>query len=33
MPFGGLDCDAVDGIELWSFANDTGERIGGTFRR
>ena len=25
MPFGGLDCDALDGIELWSFANDTGE--------
>jgi hypothetical protein len=29
MPFGGLDCDALHGIELWSFANDTGERIGG----
>ena len=29
MPFGGLDCEALDGIELWSFANDTGERIGG----
>jgi hypothetical protein len=29
MPFGGLDCDAVHGIELWSFANDTGERIAG----
>ena len=27
MPFGGLDCDALHGIELWSFANDTGERI------
>ena len=27
MPFGGLDCDALDGIELWNFANDTGERI------
>jgi hypothetical protein len=29
MPFGGLDCEAVDGIELWSFATDTGEGIGG----
>ena len=29
MPFGGLDCDALHGIELWSFANDTGERIAG----
>ena len=29
MPFGGLDCDALHGIELWSFANDTGERISG----
>src|SRR5215216_6695054 len=29
MPFGGLDCDALHGIELWSFANDTGERVGG----
>jgi hypothetical protein len=29
MPFGDLDCDALDGIELWSFANDTGEAIGG----
>jgi hypothetical protein len=29
MPFGGLDCDALGGIELWSFANDTGERIAG----
>jgi hypothetical protein len=28
MPFAGLDCDALDGIELWNFANDTGERIG-----
>jgi hypothetical protein len=27
MPFGGLDCDALHGIELWSFANDTGERV------
>jgi len=23
MPFDGLDCDALDGIELWSFVNDT----------
>ncbi len=29
MPFGGIDCDALEGIELWNFANDTGERIGG----
>jgi hypothetical protein len=29
MPFGALDCDALHGIELWNFANDTGERIGG----
>ena len=29
IPFGGLDCDALHGIELWSFANDTGERIAG----
>ena len=29
MPFGALDCDELDGIELWSFANDTGERIAG----
>jgi len=29
MPFAGLDCDALHGIELWSFANDTGERIAG----
>jgi hypothetical protein len=29
MPFGGLDCDAVDGIELWNFANDVGETITG----
>jgi hypothetical protein len=29
MPFGGLDCDALHGIELWSFANDTGEQITG----
>jgi hypothetical protein len=29
MPFGGLDCEALHGIELWSFANDTGEQISG----
>jgi hypothetical protein len=28
MPFGGLDCEALDGIELWNFANDVGETIG-----
>ena len=28
MPFGGLDCDALHGIELWNAANDTGERVG-----
>jgi hypothetical protein len=27
MPFESLDCDALDGIELWSFANDTGESL------
>ena len=27
MPFEALDCDALDGIELWSFANDTGEAV------
>jgi hypothetical protein len=27
MPFGGLDCDALHGIELWSFATDAGEAI------
>jgi hypothetical protein len=27
MPFGGLDCDALHGIELWNLANDAGERI------
>jgi hypothetical protein len=27
MPFADLECDAIDGIELWSFVNDTGERI------
>jgi hypothetical protein len=25
MPFDALDCDALHGIELWSFVNDTGE--------
>jgi hypothetical protein len=29
MPFKGLDCDALHGIELWNFANDTGEQIDG----
>jgi hypothetical protein len=29
MPFGTLDCDELHGIELWNFANDTGEQIGG----
>jgi hypothetical protein len=27
MPFEELDCDALEGIELWSFATDTGEAI------
>jgi hypothetical protein len=27
MPFSALDSDALRGIELWSFATDTGERI------
>jgi hypothetical protein len=27
MPFAGLDCDALHGIELWSFVTDTGERL------
>jgi hypothetical protein len=27
MAFGDLDCEALEGIELWSFATDTGERI------
>jgi hypothetical protein len=26
MPFEALDCDAIHGIELWSFVNDTAER-------
>jgi hypothetical protein len=29
IPFGGLDCDALHGIELWNLANDTGEQIDG----
>jgi hypothetical protein len=29
MPFEDLDCEALDGIELWSFVNDTGEAVGG----
>jgi hypothetical protein len=27
MAFGGLDCDALHGIELWNFANDAGEQL------
>jgi hypothetical protein len=27
MPFDGLDCDALHGVELWSFVNDTGEAV------
>jgi hypothetical protein len=27
MPFDGLDSDALDGIELWSFVTDTGESV------
>ncbi len=27
MPFEALDCEALHGIELWSFVNDTGEAI------
>jgi hypothetical protein len=26
MPFDALDCEELDGIELWSFVNDTAER-------
>ena len=29
MPFRDLGCDALTGIELWNFANDTGEQVGG----
>jgi hypothetical protein len=28
MPFEGLECDALHGLELWSFVNDTGEAVG-----
>jgi hypothetical protein len=28
MPFEDLACDALDGVELWSFVNDTGEAVG-----
>jgi hypothetical protein len=28
MPFDDLDCDALRGVELWSFVNDTGEAVG-----
>ena len=28
MPFGGLDCDALHGVELWNMANDAGEQLG-----
>jgi hypothetical protein len=27
MPFEALDCEALGGVELWSFANDTGEAV------
>jgi hypothetical protein len=27
MPFEALDCEALHGVELWSFVNDTGEAI------
>jgi hypothetical protein len=29
MPFEDLECDALHGLELWSFVNDTGEAVGG----
>jgi hypothetical protein len=29
MPFEDLECEALDGVELWSFVNDTGEAVGG----
>jgi hypothetical protein len=29
IAFGGLDCEALHGIEVWNLANDTGERIDG----
>jgi hypothetical protein len=28
MPFDDLDCEALHGVELWSFVNDTGEAVG-----
>ncbi|HEV2875588.1 MAG TPA: CehA/McbA family metallohydrolase [Thermoleophilaceae bacterium] len=28
MPFENLDCEALHGVELWSFVNDTGEAVG-----
>ena len=28
MPFDGIDCPVLDGIELWSFVTDTGESLG-----
>jgi hypothetical protein len=28
MPFEDLDCEALHGVELWSFVNDTGEAMG-----
>jgi hypothetical protein len=28
VPFDGLDCDALHGIELWNMANDEGEQLG-----
>jgi hypothetical protein len=29
MPHSGLHCEALHGIELWNFANDTGEQVEG----
>jgi hypothetical protein len=29
MPFEDLECEALHGLELWSFVNDTGEAVGG----
>jgi len=28
MPFEALDCEALDGVELWSFVTDTAEAVG-----
>ena len=28
MPFDDLECEALHGVELWSFVNDTGEAVG-----